>query len=512
MLDGAARIGAMVQEAVDQRMPAIAVTDHGNTFAAFEFYRAAKDAGITPIVGLEAYVTPGTHRSDKSRVRWGGPDQSDDDVSGAGAYTHMTLLSRNNDGMHNLFRLASLSSMEGYYFKPRMDRELLQTYSKGLIATTGCPSGEVQTRLRLGQYDAARAAAAEFQDIFGKENYFTEIMDHGLDIERRVIGDLLRISKDLDIPLLATNDSHYAHQHDATSHAALLCVQSGSTLDDPKRFKFDGDGYYIKSAAEMRQIFRDHPEACDNTLLVAERCDVSFNTSANYMPRFPVPDGETEESWFIKEVETGLHFRYPGGIPDAVRRQAEYETGVIVQMGFPGYFLVVADFINWAKDHGIRVGPGRGSGAGSMAAYAMKITDLDPLQHGLIFERFLNPDRVSMPDFDVDFDDRRRGEVIQYVTDKYGDERVAQIVTYGTIKAKQALKDAGRVLGFPFSMGEKLTKAVPPAVMGKDMPLTGMFDSQHPRYKEAGEFRALIESDAEAKTVFDRALGLEGLK
>jgi DNA polymerase-3 subunit alpha len=512
MLDGAARIGPMVQEAVKQGMPAIAVTDHGNTFAAYEFYKTAKDAGIKPIIGIEAYVTPGTHRSDKSRVRWGTPEQNDDDVSGSGAYTHMTLLSETTQGMHNLFRLSSRASMEGYYFKPRMDRELLQNYSAGLIATTGCPSGEVQTRLRLGQYDAARAAAAEFQDIFGKDNYFAEIMDHGLSIERRVMSDLLKIAKDLDIPLVATNDLHYTHQHDANSHAALLCVQSGSTLDDPKRFKFDGDGYYVKSPAEMRQVFRDHPEACDSTLLIAERCDVEFNTSANYMPRYPVPDGETEESWFVKEVESGLHDRYPNGIPDEVRKQAEYETGVIVQMGFPGYFLVVADFINWAKDNGIRVGPGRGSGAGSMAAYATKITDLDPLQHGLIFERFLNPDRVSMPDFDVDFDDRRRAEVITYVTEKYGDDRVAQIVTYGTIKAKQALKDAGRVLGFPFSMGEKLTKAMPPAVMGKDMPLEGMFDPNHPRYKEAVEFRTVIETDPEAKTVFDTAVGLENLK
>jgi DNA polymerase-3 subunit alpha len=512
MLDGAARIGPMVQEAARLGMPAIAVTDHGNTFAAYEFYKTAKDAGIKPIIGIEAYVTPGTHRADKARVRWGTPEQNSDDVSGSGAYTHMTLLSETTEGMHNLFRLSSRASIEGYYFKPRMDRELLQTYSKGLIATTGCPSGEVQTRLRLGQYDAAKAAAAEFQDIFGKDNYFAEIMDHGLSIERRVMGDLLKIAKELSIPLVGTNDLHYTHQHDATSHAALLCVQSGSTLDDPKRFKFDGDGYYVKSAAEMRQVFRDHPEACDNTLLIAERCEVEFNTSANYMPRFPVPEGETEDSWFVKEVEKGLEYRYPNGIPAEVRKQAEYETGVILQMGFPGYFLVVADFINWAKENGIRVGPGRGSGAGSMAAYAMRITDLDPLQHGLIFERFLNPDRVSMPDFDVDFDDRRRGEVIQYVTAKYGDERVAQIVTYGTIKAKQALKDAGRVLGFPFSMGEKLTKAMPPAVMGKDMPLEGMFDSKHPRYKEAAEFRTLIETDPESKTVFDTAVGLENLK
>lgn len=510
MLDGAARVGELIQAAKGEGMPAVAVTDHGNVFGAYDFWKQATDAGIKPIIGTEAYITPGTARSDKTRIRWGGG--GGDDVSGSGAYTHMTLLSETTEGMHNLFRLSSRASIEGYYFKPRMDRELLSMYSKGLIATTGCPSGEVQTRLRLGQYDEAVKAASDFRDIFGKENYFAEIMDHGLGIERRIMEDLHRLAKDLALPLVATNDLHYTHAHDAKSHAALLCVQSGSTLDDPNRFKFDADEFYLKTASEMRHVFRDHPEACDNTLLIAERCDVQFNTNANYMPRFPVPEGESEETWFVKEVDRGLAVRYPNGIPAEVRKQADYEVGVILQMGFPGYFLVVADFINWSKNNGIRVGPGRGSGAGSMAAYAMRITDLDPLQHGLIFERFLNPDRVSMPDFDVDFDERRRGEVIKYVTEKYGDERVAQIVTYGTIKAKQALKDAGRVLGFPFSMGEKLTKAMPPAVMGKDIPLTGIFDTKHPRYKEASDIRAIVETDPEAKTVFETALGLENLK
>ncbi|MGO3146921.1 MAG: DNA polymerase III subunit alpha [Leucobacter sp.] len=510
MLDGAARVKPLVEAVAQQGMPAIAITDHGNTFGAFDFWSSANEAGVKPIIGIEAYVTPGTHRTDRTRVRWG--DGSRDDVSGAGSYTHMTMLSETTEGMHNLFRLSSYASLEGYYFKPRMDRELLQKYSTGLIATTGCPSGEIHTRLRLGQVKEAREAAAEFQDIFGKENFYCEIMDHGLEIERRVQKELLAIAKDLGIPLLATNDLHYVHEKDAESHSALLCVQSGSRLDDPNRFQFDGSGYYLKSAAEMRHIFRELPEACDSTLRIAERCDVTFNTKANYMPNFPVPAGETEDSWFVKEIERGLHYRYPGGIPDAVRKQAEYETGVIIQMGFPGYFLVVADFINWAKDNGIRVGPGRGSGAGSMAAYAMRITDLDPLQHGLIFERFLNPDRVSMPDFDVDFDDRRRGEVIRYVTEKYGDERVAQIVTYGTIKSKQALKDASRVLGFPFGMGEKLTKAMPPAVMAKDIPLSGITDPDHARYKEASEFRSVIQEDPDAKLVYETALGLEGLK
>ena len=287
-------------------------------------------------------------------------------------------------------------------------------------------------------------------------------------------------------------------------------------MSDPKRFKFDGDGYYIKSAAEMRELWAERnglPEACDNTLLIAERCDVEFTEgNGNYMPRFPVPEGETEDSWFVKEVEKGLRYRYPDGIPDDVRKQADFEIGVITQMGFPGYFLVVADFINWAKDNGIRVGPGRGSGAGSMCAYAMRITDLDPLEHGLIFERFLNPDRVSMPDFDIDFDERRRGEVIRYVTEKYGDDRVSMIVTYGTIKAKQAVKDSSRILGYPFAMGDRITKAMPAAVMGKDIPLKEIFDTEHKRYGEGGEFRALYDADHDVKTVVDTAIGIEGLK
>ncbi|MEO8095158.1 MAG: DNA polymerase III subunit alpha, partial [Pseudolysinimonas sp.] len=510
MLDGAARVGDLMKAVAEQGMPAIAITDHGNNFGAYDFWSQATEAGIKPIIGTEAYITPGTHRSDKTRVRWG--VGGEDDVSGSGAYTHMTLLAETTQGMHNLFRLSSLASIEGYYFKPRMDRELLSTYASGLIATTGCPSGEVQTRLRLGQYAEARQAASDYRDIFGKENYFAEIMDHGLGIERRVIGDLLKLAAELDLPLVATNDLHYTHAHDSSAHEILLCVQSGSTMADPNRFKFDAQEFYLKTPAQMRHLFRDHPVACDNTLLIAERCDVTFNTHANYMPHFPVPDGETESSWFVSEVEKGLLDRYPGGIPTEVRERADYEIRVVNEMGFPGYFLVVADFISWAREQGIRVGPGRGSGAGSMVAYAMRITDLDPLRHGLIFERFLNPDRVSMPDFDVDFDERRRGEVINYVTHKYGEERVAQIVTYGTIKAKQAMKDSARVLGMPFSVGEKLTKAFPPPVMGKDLSLTDATTPGSERYKEAADIRELIKNDAEAAKVFETALGIENLK
>jgi DNA polymerase-3 subunit alpha len=513
MLDGAARLGEMFARTAELGMDAIAMTDHGNVFGAYEFYAKARAAGVKPIIGMEAYLTPGTSRFDRRRVRWN--NGGDDDVSGSGAYTHMTLLAESTAGMHNLFRLSSRSSIEGFFYKPRADRELLAEHAAGLIGTTGCPSGEIQTWLRIGDYAKARAAAADFQDIFGRESFFLELMDHGLSIETRVRDGLLRLGKDLGIPPIATNDSHYTNASDAPAHEHLLCVSSGSTMADPKRFRFDGDSYYIKSPAEMRQLWGERnglPEACDNTLLIAERCEVEFDEHANYMPRFPVPEGETEDSWFVKEVEKGLRYRYPDGIPDAVRTQADFEIGVITQMGFPGYFLVVADFIGWAKDHGIRVGPGRGSGAGSMAAYAMRITDLDPLQHGLIFERFLNPDRVSMPDFDIDFDERRRGEVIRYVSDKYGDDRVSMIVTYGTIKAKQAVKDSSRILGYPFAMGDRITKAMPAAVMGKDVPLKEIFDSSHKRYGEGGEFRALYDADADVKKVVDTAIGIEGLK
>ncbi|MBV7363819.1 DNA polymerase III subunit alpha [Actinomycetaceae bacterium TAE3-ERU4] len=517
MLDGAARIKPLVAKAKESGQKAIAITDHGFLFGAYEFYKACKDEGIKPIIGLEAYLTPGTSRFDTSRVFWGTKEQQSagDDVSSRGSYTHMTLLSRTTEGMHNLFRLGSLASLEGHFGKAaRADRELLETYSTGLIGTTGCPSSAVQTRLRLGQIEEAYREAGELQDIFGKENFFVEVMDHGIDIERRTKKQLIELSRKIGAPLLATNDSHYVSKDDVKVHDAMLCISTGSRISDPDRFRFDGHGYFLRSAAEMRQVFAEIPEACDNTLLVADMCDVKFTTvaeGANYMPRFPVPAGEDEHSWFIAEVERGLHYRFPDGIPADVRKQADYEVGIITQMGFPGYFLVVADYIQWAKEQGIRVGPGRGSGAGSMVAYAMRITELNPLEHGLLFERFLNPERVSMPDFDVDFDERRRGEVIDYVTHKYGSDKIAQVVTYGKIKSKQALKDSTRVLGYEYQMGERLTKAMPPSVMGKDIPIAGIFDSSHPRYKEAEEFRKLHDSDPDAQKVVSLAKGLEGV-
>ncbi len=416
--------------------------------------------------------------------------------------------------MHNLFRLSSLSSLEGFFYKPRADRELLQRYGKGLIATTGCPSGEVQTYLRLGQYEQAVASAAEFRDIFGAGNFYVELMDHGLDIETRVRADLLRLAKELALPLVATNDLHYVHASDADDHDTLLCVSAGANKDTPGRFKFDGTGYYLKSPAEMRLLFSNLPEACDNTLAIAEQCEVSFDEgTGTYMPEFPVPEGETEESWFHKEVRRGLEARFPDGVPDYATQQAEFEEQVIIGKGYAGYFLW-----SWpTSSTGPRTtasgsAPGRGSGAGSMCAFAMRITDLDPVPHGLIFERFLNPERPSMPDFDVDFDERRRGEVIQYVTEKYGDDRVCQIVTYGTIKAKQAIKDAGRVLGKPFALGEQITKAFTPPVQGKDVSIADVFNPEHDRYGEGTEFRELYNADPEVKQVVDTARGIEGLK
>ena len=509
MLDGAARVDELVKEVANQGMPAIAITDHGNVFGAYEFNKKAIAAGVKPIIGIEAYVAPES-RFEKKRVKWA--DGGEDDVSGGGAYTHMTMLAENNVGLSNLFKLSSLASLEGYYYKPRMDRDLLSKYATGIIATTGCPGGEIQTRLRMGAYKEAIKAASDFRDIFGADNFFLEVMDHGIDIETRVKADLLKLGKELGLPLLATNDLHYTHHADAASHEALLCVQSGSTLADPKRFKFDNNEFYLKSSAEMRELFSDIPEACDNTLLIAERCNIKMRENENLLPKYSVPSGETEDTWLRKEANIGLLARFDGKVDAAYQERLNYELDVMIKMGFPGYFLVVSDLCSHARSVGIRVGPGRGSAAGSLVSYALGITALDPIKHGLLFERFLNPERISMPDIDLDFDERRRSEMIAYATQKYGEDRVAQIITYGTIKSKQALKDSTRVLGYPYAIGDKLTKALPPTVMGKDISLAGVFDKNNERYGEAGEFRSLYELDPDSKRIVDTARGLEGLK
>lgn len=510
-LDGLSQIPDLVKVAEELGQPAVAITDHGSMSATYDLYKATKDNPVKPIYGIEAYFAPDVPRTHKEPVRWNPEGDKGDDVSGAGAYTHMTMWAETSEGLKNLFRLSSEAYDTGFYRQPRMDLDILQQWNKGVMATTGCPSGEVQTWLRIGDYDKAVAAAAKFADILGKDNYFVEVMDHGLSIETRVIPGLLQIAKDLGLRTVATNDSHYTRHGDAHVHDALLCIGSGSKLADPDRFKFDGDGYYIKSAAEMRRIWDDvAPDACDTTLLIAERANATFEHYDYLMPEYPVPAGETEASWFEKEVDRGMRERFPNGAGDEYTTRVKYEVDIINQMKFPGYFLVVADYIQWAKKQGIRVGPGRGSGAGSLVAYALSITDVDPLRHNLMFERFLNPERISMPDFDIDFDDRRRGEVIEYVKEKYGTDRVAGIATFSIMKGKSAIKDSVRVLGLPYMLGDKLSKVYPPAIVGRDMPLKDIFDPSSERYDEALEFRNTVQGDPDAQAAVDLALGLEG--
>ncbi|MBX8688246.1 DNA polymerase III subunit alpha [Mycobacterium sp. 20091114027_K0903767] len=517
MLDGAAKITPMLAEAQRLGMPAIGMTDHGNMFGASEFYNSATKAGIKPIIGIEAYIAPAS-RFETKRVQWGDPSQKSDDVSGSGAYTHMTMVAETATGLRNLFKLSSLASFEGQLGKwARMDAEIIAEHAEGIIATTGCPSGEVQTRLRLGHRQEALEAAAKWREIFGPENFFLELMDHGLDIERRVREGLLEIGQKLNIPPLATNDCHYVTREASQNHEALLCIQTGKTLSDPNRFKFDGDGYYLKSADEMRALWDSQvPGACDSTVLIGERVQSYADvwTPTDRMPVFPVPDGHDQNSWLTHEVQAGLERRFRGApVPTEYTDRATYEIKVICEKGFPSYFLIVADLINYARSVGIRVGPGRGSAAGSLVAYALGITNIDPIPHGLLFERFLNPERPSAPDIDIDFDDRRRGEMLRYAANKWGSDRVAQVITFGTIKTKAALKDSARVhYGQPgFAIADRITKALPPPIMAKDIPVSGITDPSHERYKEAAEVRALIDTDPDVRTIFETARGLEGL-
>jgi DNA polymerase-3 subunit alpha len=512
MLDGAARLNQLISEVKKQEMPAIAITDHGNLYGAYDFYKTAKEFGVKPIIGIEGYYAPNGRKS-REMLDFGISNGEDQEFGrGKSPYTHMTLWATNTNAMHNLFKISSLASLEGYYYKPRFDFELLDKYGKGLIGTTGCPSGEVNRWLQAGDFNKARQVAGQLQEVFGKENFYCELMDHGLDIERKTRPDLLKIAKELQIPLVATNDLHYTYETDAASHEVLLCVGTRTTLSDPNRFKFDAQDFYLKTPAQMRELWKDYPEACDNTLLIAERCEIKFQEGANLMPRFAVPDNETEESWLEKEVNKGLNKRFKNQVSAQHQQQADYEIKVINQMGFPSYFLVVADLVRYAKENGIRVGPGRGSAGGSVVAFALGITELDPIKHGLLFERFLNPERVSLPDIDIDFDEKRRADMIKYATDKYGSDHVAQIITYGTIKAKAAIKDSARVLGYPFANSDKITKLIPPPVVGKDMSLASIFDKKDDRYAEASEFRSLYKVDPEVQKIVDTARGLEGLR
>ncbi len=499
MLDGASRVDELMRAAAEQGMSAIAMTDHGNMFGAIDFYKAGLAHGVKPILGCELYLAPYS-RYDKRSPRGGkGGDPRND------PYFHLTALAETQQGYKNLMKLVSRAYLEGYHYKPRADRELLAEHGEGLIILSGCLGGELNQLLLAGRPEEAREAAAWYRDTFGPEHYFVELQDHGIAEQRETNGQLVELARELGLGLVVTNDGHYTAKEDHEAHDALLCIQTGSRKDDPDRLRFEGSEHYLKSPEEMRALFPDLPETWRNTAAIAERCEVELTFGEHHLPRFDCPEGMTEEAYLREKVYAGAEQRYGAPLREDVVARLELELGVIEQMGFPAYFLIVADLCEHARATGIRLGPGRGSAAGCAVAYCTGITDLDPIAHDLIFERFLNPERVTMPDIDLDFDERRRGEMIRYATEKYGADKVAQIITFSTIKAKAAIKDAARVLGHPFSFGERLTKMMPPPVMGKDYPLE--------RARElSSELAEAWQSDPEAKEVLDTALSLEGLR
>ncbi|MHB1987454.1 MAG: DNA polymerase III subunit alpha [Acidimicrobiales bacterium] len=523
MLDGAARIGDVVAAAVADGQPALAITDHGNMYGVLDFYKECRSKAITPIIGTEAYMAANS-RHDRPVRRGRIDDTGGEGDRGEKLYYHLTLLAETTAGYSNLVKLSSAAYLEGYYYKPRVDWELLERHHAGLIATTGCLGGVVLQALLADQTAEAKSLAARLQDIFGPENLFVELQDHGLPDQRRTNPMLVEIARSIGAPLLATNDSHYCLRSDAAAHDALLCVQTGANIDDPKRLRFDGEEHYLKSAAEMRQLFSELPEACDNTLWIAERAAVEIELGRPTLPRFPLPPefersgGAYEESAarYLRHLTyKGAKHRYGEEIPAAVRERLDYELGVIADMGFPAYFLVVWDLIRYARESGIRVGPGRGSAAGCCVAYCLRIVDLDPIRYDLLFERFLNPGRKQMPDIDMDFDERRRGEMIRYAAERYGPDHVAQIVTFSTIKARAAVRDAARVLGYPYALGDRIAKAMPPLVMGRDTPLKACLEKTEGHedgYVTAAELRKIYEDEPDARRVIDVAKGLENLR
>ncbi|HJR26726.1 MAG TPA: DNA polymerase III subunit alpha [Acidimicrobiales bacterium] len=515
MLDGAARIAEVVAAAVEDGQPALGITDHGNMYGILDFYRACKDQGIKPILGSELYMA---HESrDERPPRRGRLDDGGGDVEGGSKlYYHLTALAESDAGYRNLIQLSSRAFLEGYYYKPRVDWELLQDHSEGLIVTTGCLGGHVLQHLLRDDFDGAVKAAGRLQDIFGRDSLFVELQDHQLPEQHRTNPMLLDIAKHLQAPLLATNDSHYVHRHDAIAHDALLCVQTGSLMSDPDRFKFTGDEHYLKPAHEMRHLFRELPEACDNTLWVAERAGVTIEFGKPQLPTFPLPEGFATDADYLRHLTfEGAERRWGARLDDKIVERLAYELQVIESMGFSSYFLIVWDLIKHARDAGIRVGPGRGSAAGCAVAYTLWITDLDPIRYDLLFERFLNPSRISMPDIDMDFDSRYRDEMIRYAAERYGRDHVAQIVTFSTIKARAAVRDAARVLGYPYAVGDKVAKAMPPLVMGRDTPLYACLE-QHPKYEDgykmAADLRKMRDEDPDAAKVIEVATGLEGLR
>jgi DNA polymerase-3 subunit alpha len=521
MLDGASRVAEVVRAAAADGQPALGITDHGNMYGVLDFYKECRAAGIVPVIGTEAYMAKET-RFERPVRRGRIDDGGGEGEGGDKLYYHLTLLAESTDGYKNLMKLASLAYLEGYYYKPRLDWELLERHHEGIIATTGCLGGLVLQALVAGDERAARESAGRLQDIFGRDNLFVELQDHGLEVQRRTNPQLLEIARSLRAPLLATNDSHYTHRSDATAHDALLCVQTGATIDDPNRFKFEGEEHYLKTAAEMRELFREVPEACDNTLWVAERVSVEIELGKPKLPEFEVPPEfrrdtyEASAAAYLRHLSMeGAKQRYGDPVPEHVVERLEFELRVISDMGFPAYFLVVWDLIRHARSKGIRVGPGRGSAAGSCVAYCLRIVDLDPIRYDLLFERFLNPGRKEMPDIDMDFDERYRGEMIRYATERYGWDRVAQIVTFSTIKARAAVRDAARVLGYPYALGDRIAKAMPPLVMGRDTPLRACFErceGYEDGYAAAAGLREMCSADPDVAKVVDTARGLEGLR
>jgi DNA polymerase III subunit alpha len=505
LLDGAIKIDPLFERAKALHMPAVALTDHGNLFGAIEFYEAARRSGVKPILGCEVYVASGSRFDREKRDR---------DESGFDAINHLLLLAQNETGYRNLIYLVSKGYLEGFYYKPRIDLDLLRSHSEGLIATSGCLSSMVSRAITGGQLDTAWQLASDFADIF-RDRYYLEIQRHGIDLQDRVNAELAKMAVDLRLPLLATNDAHYLEASDHEHHDALLCIGTATNLDDPKRFRFTGHGFYVKDGDEMAEVFRDHPSAVTSSLEIAERCDleIGIDTGRYQMPEFQVPAGTTREAVLSAQAWQGLRARL-GLAPDEpippvhgeYEKRMEHELGVITSMGFAGYFLIVADFIAYAKRSGIPVGPGRGSAAGSLAAWSLGITGVDPIQYDIIFERFLNPERISMPDIDVDFCMKGRDQVIRYVAEKYdgeGDEgrRVAQIITFGKLQARAAVRDVGRVLGMPFGDVDRIAKQIPDELgISLDKAL-----------EQSPELRARIEADGQVRKLFETARKLEGL-
>ncbi|MGH9804127.1 MAG: DNA polymerase III subunit alpha, partial [Candidatus Acidiferrales bacterium] len=495
LLDGACGIERLVDQAARQGMPAVAVTDHGNLFAAVKFFQAAEARGVKPIIGCEAYITRGS-RHDRG--------------SAAEGIHHLVLLCENLEGYRNLVRLVTGAHLEGFYYKPRIDKELLSQHNRGLIALSACLQGEVASGILAGDYGAARQSAADYRDIFGEGNFFLELQDHGLDAERQVQPDILRLSKETGIPLVVTNDCHYLSADDAQAHDVLLCIQTGKTVSDQNRMRFGSNEFFLKSAAEMHQQFRAVPDAVNRTAAIAERCRLKLQPVENPFPPFVVPEGYTLDTYFEKVTREGferrkaqLSARAARGLLrsplEAYEQRLEEEIRLIKEMRFAGYFLIVWDFIRYAREQGIPVGPGRGSAAGSLVSYSMEITDIDPLHYGLLFERFLNPERISLPDIDIDFCMRRRGEVISYVTERYGRDNVAQIITFGTLAAKAALKDAARALELPFAEADRLAKMIPASLnisleeaMQQSPPLKQAYDRE-PRVKQVIDIARRLE-------------------